>query len=451
MDAVTSRRRSVQELVDLVFCRLSDPLGLEQLQVWGSGSPRAQVVASAGDDPAASAETLVLPLDVRGRSHGAVFVAGNDLRALEPDTASAVVHHLADAREAEDEARNREHERHAALAVLRLFREGASARSVDAAGRVLAQVALEVFSAERAAVLLVDTEGRISDVVGVGLPDRLADDLRAGLVRRRADDSPVWRSAALGHGPILVGDARDLPVRVGGAVETMRLRTYVLIPLMSSAGLLGATLCGDSSRTRGWSEQDHDLAARLALEGALVVETARLRQLQELHLAELTHRAFHDGLTGLPNRSRLMDRVGDAVRTAAATGARVTLLLVDLDGFKRVNDELGHVTGDRLLELAATRMRDVVRPGDLVARLGGDEFAVLLEEHSSVPAGAAVARRVHAALTAPYDVDGHAVRVGASVGVGRIPDSGLDEAALLRAADDAMYRCKRGGGRAVVA
>jgi len=158
----------------------------------------------------------------------------------------------------------------------------------------------------------------------------------------------------------------------------------------------------------------------------------------------LAHRAHHDPLTGLPNRALLDDRLAQALILAQRDAIPLSLLLLDLDGFKRVNDTLGHEAGDLLLQEVARRLQATLRASDTVARLGGDEFAVLLpgtDEEGAV----VTANKILAALTMPIRV-GASVEVGASVGVAlRLVGSGDSEqaAALLRRADAAMYRAKR--------
>ena len=164
---------------------------------------------------------------------------------------------------------------------------------------------------------------------------------------------------------------------------------------------------------------------------------------------ELTLRAHHDALTGLHNRSRFKEQVERAQALHASEprdSPRPAVLFIDLDDFKTVNDSLGHEFGDRLLRLVATRLRQATRPTDTVARLGGDEFAVLIEGLAHDEGCVAVAQRVVELLSEPFELDGHALRIGASVGVARAAaHETADE--LLRNADLAMYRAKHAGKR----
>src|SRR5665811_1989678 len=158
--------------------------------------------------------------------------------------------------------------------------------------------------------------------------------------------------------------------------------------------------------------------------------------------AELTHRTLHDPLTGLPNRTLLADRLGQALRADARAGTRTGLLLLDLDRFKEINDTFGHHHGDEVLAQVGPRLAGVVRGADTVARLAGDEFAVLLPEVGSVAAAAAVAAKLRAALETPFHVEGIDLDVEASVGVVLSGEHGQDVATLLKRADIAMYAAK---------
>src|SRR5690606_30842298 len=153
---------------------------------------------------------------------------------------------------------------------------------------------------------------------------------------------------------------------------------------------------------------------------------------------QLTHQAFHDPLTGLANRALFLDRVAHALSLMSRHRQTLAVLFVDLDGFKNINDSLGHAAGDALLAMIAKRLLTCVRSADTVARLGGDEFAFLIEDATDEHSAAAVAERVAEAVRQPIELEGKEVVITASIG---IATAGLDGCAahLLRAADMAMY------------
>ncbi|KTF67801.1 MULTISPECIES: EAL domain-containing response regulator [unclassified Sphingomonas] len=160
--------------------------------------------------------------------------------------------------------------------------------------------------------------------------------------------------------------------------------------------------------------------------------------------ARVRYLAMHDALTGLPNRTMLMDRLHHAIAAARRERQQVALLLMDLDHFKHVNDSLGHFVGDELLEQVAQRLRTVLRESDTAARLGGDEF-VIAASNLSPEAAEQLAARVIQMLQAPFQVQGRELHAGATIGISLYPGDGDNPAALLQAADTAMYQAKRRG------
>jgi diguanylate cyclase (GGDEF)-like protein len=154
--------------------------------------------------------------------------------------------------------------------------------------------------------------------------------------------------------------------------------------------------------------------------------------------------ARHDALTGLPNRIMFGEKVEDAIANAGREGGFAVLSL-DLDRFKQVNDTLGHHVGDELLRMAAKRLQHCTGDSDTLARLGGDEFAIVQRRAEGPDAAAALAHRAIEALSAPYDVVGHRITIGASIGVSLAPGDGLARDKLLKSADIALYRAKADG------
>jgi diguanylate cyclase (GGDEF)-like protein/PAS domain S-box-containing protein len=160
---------------------------------------------------------------------------------------------------------------------------------------------------------------------------------------------------------------------------------------------------------------------------------------------QLRHQAFHDVLTGLANRSLFRDRLGHALDRAARGARPTTVLYLDLDDFKAINDRLGHAEGDRLLVAVGDRLRAATRAGDTVARLGGDEFAIIIEETEPAEAEQA-ATRILEALVPPFDLGDRQVVARASIGIAIRTADGGDADELLRRADIAMYAAKARGG-----
>ncbi len=161
--------------------------------------------------------------------------------------------------------------------------------------------------------------------------------------------------------------------------------------------------------------------------------------------ARIAYLAMHDVLTGLANRARLRDEVESQLKRHARSGGEVAVICLDLDRFKPVNDTFGHAAGDSLLQEVACRLRACVRETDLVARLGGDEFAIVQTGVAQPGGSSALAQRLIAAMAQPFDVAGHPVHIGTSVGVSIAPFDGDDAATLQRNADLALYRAKADG------
>ena len=160
---------------------------------------------------------------------------------------------------------------------------------------------------------------------------------------------------------------------------------------------------------------------------------------------QMTHSAEHDFLTGLPNRMLLNDRANQAITLAPRHSKKVAILFLDLDGFKHINDSLGHPIGDKLLQSIGKRLVDCVRGSDTVSRQGGDEFVVLLSEMEQSEDAAISALRILQAVAEAHTIDQHDLHVTASIGVSVYPEDGLDAETLIKNADTAMYQAKENG------
>lgn len=173
----------------------------------------------------------------------------------------------------------------------------------------------------------------------------------------------------------------------------------------------------------------------------------QLQDITEKKLAEarLRHEATHDALTGLANRAHFMKRLDVALGRVHSSGSKVSILFIDLDRFKVVNDSLGHLVGDELLRCIASRLRDCMRPSDLVARLGGDEFTILVEGSYDDQEVTRIAERIQDKFSRPFDLFGHEVYSSASIGILHASSQHVTPEDLMRDADTAMYQAKRAG------
>lgn len=172
-----------------------------------------------------------------------------------------------------------------------------------------------------------------------------------------------------------------------------------------------------------------------------------VRDITERKLAEqkIAHLAHYDYLTDLPNRALFLNCLEHSVLLAKRNNYKAAVLFLDLDGFKQVNDTLGHDAGDQLLREVSTRLKSAVRESDTVARVGGDEFTFVLNNIESSEGAAVVAEKVIAALAEPFDLKGRQCKVGGSIGIAMFPDDARDLEKLIRQADEAMYLAKQSG------
>lgn len=189
-----------------------------------------------------------------------------------------------------------------------------------------------------------------------------------------------------------------------------------------------------------------ELLVQFALGLAMIVSLLEdEREAARLAASEIEHLAYHDGLTGLPNRALFFDRLMVALAHSARVSRPLAVLFVDLDRFKEVNDSLGHSSGDALLRTAANRIRETVRSDDTVARFGGDEFTLILSDLTNPDEATQVARKIADVIRAPYILAGREVVVTASIGISVSGEDGTDAESLVKNADTAMYRAKESG------
>jgi diguanylate cyclase (GGDEF)-like protein len=261
------------------------------------------------------------------------------------------------------------------------------------------------------------------------LTERRHQPVAAGLGGRAVRERGVVVADLVG-GVASPDETRDFPAD--------GLTAAMAAPVNERGKAIGSLAVGSRRRARRYDSRDQQVLLSFAEHASLALNHARA-------VEEAVHEALHDSLTGLPNRSLFVDRLRHSVARAQRTGTPVAVLFCDLDGFKTVNDSLGHRTGDRLLVSVAERLADCLRPADTIARLGGDEFAVLLEELREPGDAARAAQRLLASLEAPFELRDREFIISASIGIA----AGTKEPeTLLRDADLAMYRAKsRGKGR----
>ncbi|MEY2404133.1 MAG: hypothetical protein QOD38_1684, partial [Acidimicrobiaceae bacterium] len=233
-------------------------------------------------------------------------------------------------------------------------------------------------------------------------------------------------------------------VQLSDRVGTQGWSSAIIAVLELGDGLHGAlSVANPRSDVDQYGEAERRLFDTFANQAGTALRNQRLVEDLRREAVDRQHQALHDALTGLPNRTMLHQQLSNELR-ALSDGEGLSVMLIDLDGFKEVNDTLGHHHGDELLQQVADRIVDVTGNDVFVARLGGDEFSVILTETSKSRI-ADVARRIEKRLLEPFELAGLVFEVGASMGIALCPDHGEDAPTLLQRADVAMYAAKRSG------
>ncbi|TFB59643.1 diguanylate cyclase [Cryobacterium sp. Sr3] len=294
----------------------------------------------------------------------------------------------------------------------------------------LTKITREAFAASNVSMYLLNAEGRLDltsgnpalgllDLTGFG-PARVLARTERTMIFSRTD--PLAKSSGLAE-----------------VMRSAQVETLVTAPLSDEATPLGV-LISSFARSRSFEADDIGLYEALARQSAQVLTRIHLHQ-------QLERLTLIDQLTGLASRRLIQRRLSDAVNLSRLNRRSIALLLIDLDGFKLINDELGHATGDSVLSEIGSRLSSVVRHGDLVGRLGGDEFVVLCEDVKLEEVDRVV-ERLHAALREPLTGRASQKRVTGSIGtilyLGGVPDH-IPPDLILEQADEAMYRSKRAG------
>ncbi|MEH6566383.1 MAG: diguanylate cyclase [Halopseudomonas sp.] len=227
------------------------------------------------------------------------------------------------------------------------------------------------------------------------------------------------------------------------SVEAASARHWLGVPLISGGKLVGAMVLQSHDDSVSYNTQHKDLLLFVSGQMADAIERKRAH-------SRLEFLAQYDQLTELPNRALFMDRLQTSLQRARRNTQRVAVLYLDMDNFKQINDTLGHLTGDRLLQEVAQRLNRCIRESDTVGRLGGDEFAIMLDNIGKPDDAIQVAGKIVAALSAPYLLESHSMTSTPSLGVAIYPDDAEQDLQLIQLADSAMYKAKREGGNRYV-
>jgi diguanylate cyclase (GGDEF)-like protein len=315
----------------------------------------------------------------------------------------------------------------------RIQRKIVSRTALDEVLEAIVWGARELLGDETVGLRLLDREDpeQMVMVASTGVPPELLDRARHGRVGDGAGGLAIAEQRL-----VVIEDyqqsGRSNAMFVGDGV-----RSAMAAPVRERGEVVGSLVVATHVAGRRYSRAEREVLLAFAEHASLALTDART-------VGDAMHHAFHDALTGLPNRVLLLDRLAQALARASRSGTDVAVLFLDLDGFKTVNDSLGHAAGDELLQAVGARIAACVRAGDTAARFGGDEFAVLLEGATDEEVAVA-AQRILGALADPFGIAGREVYVSASIGIAVGSDESDD---MLRNADLALYRAKgRGKGR----
>ena len=282
------------------------------------------------------------------------------------------------------------------------------------------------------------TMGRIEKLIGITIP----------AVRIPLKEGSLYLKAMQARKPQLTNDPETiqrlmaectenkmLKKLIPGIYRVLGIRSVISVPFVSEGEAIGLL---DVGRNAPFTESDME---RLETISGQMTTIIKRKQVEET----IRHLAYHDALTGLPNRMLLNDRLNLALAHAHRNQQKLAVMLLDLDHFKDVNDKLGHSMGDKLLQIVGERLTNLLRKSDTAARMGGDEFMLILPEVAQAKDVAEIAAKILEAIRTPMAFNEHEIHITTSVGIALYPDDGEDVDTLMKNADIAMYHAKDQG------
>jgi diguanylate cyclase (GGDEF)-like protein len=296
--------------------------------------------------------------------------------------------------------------------------------------------------AQGGSMVLRDEDGRYRYVAAVGFDLDVLVGIRLSAAELARSHPPAVERIYVRASPTLPPERCEALARAGRLAD---IQVTLSVPIVVSGEVQGFMNLDNFEHPDAFDPPARSTAQALAAQVAVALQRLHLERDLEQERSRYQRLASHDPLTNLPNRRLFQDRLEQAITHAHRRREHVALIYLDLDGFKHVNDTLGHVVGDELLEAVAARLVMAVRAVDTVARLGGDEFAVVLQEVGTDRDAELVAEKLLAAFAAPFVLRGRSLAVGVSIGVAIYPRDAGSSATLMKAADLAMYHVKDAG------
>ncbi len=316
----------------------------------------------------------------------------------------------------------------------------ASHESIVEAFKKATEISANTLDVKRVSIWLYDEdrtsiECRVMFVSGEGHSD--------GGVFNKADFPSFFAALETGR-RIVISDARNDPVTNELAQTYLPdndVHAVLGAPIFYDGNIIGVIFHEHISDARSWTINEQEFSALIASDISLSLEVDKRKVIEK----NLEHQAYHDSLTGLPNRSLLLDRIDQAIRHAKRNNSLLAVLFLDLDNFKQINDSLGHSVGDTVLVTISGMLKQALRDMDTIARLGGDEFTILLSEFEKEEEINEITTKLFDILRRPLLIKGRELFVTTSIGISVYPNDGKSPELLLRNADAAMYRAKEKG------
>jgi diguanylate cyclase (GGDEF)-like protein len=316
------------------------------------------------------------------------------------------------------------------------------AKRPDSVLEAILTQAKDLLRAERAEIWLIDDNGLQMRLV-------VDDDGRtvSALQPYQSEAMLQWCAAVDGALVVHVDGRQPLGRHIA---LSLAANDAIVAPITESGTVVGmVAVVNRLGEVVAFQDTDRTMFATLASHASVALENGRLIDRLHNEATERRHQALHDALTGLPNRVLFGSRLTEELTSIAHARTRVAVAVMDLDGFKEINDTLGHQFGDVVLQEVAKRVSSCVEGSAMLARLGGDEFALLFPSFGTREALEDVARRIREVVADPIHADGLRINVSVSIGFGVAPDDALDSPTLLQRADVAMYSAKAGNGNGV--
>lgn len=302
------------------------------------------------------------------------------------------------------------------------------------------QALADLIQVKYGAIGILDDQGNIIQFVYTGMDKDTAEQLMHPPMGSGLLGVVIQRNVVLR----LDNMAND-PRSKGFPIGHPHMTSLLAVPISNSNRVYGRIYLCDKFDQHEFSDEDEALAISFANALSHTLDTAKRMNELESYQSHLRHTAYHDPLTNLPNRALLCDRIGQVLCHALRNQTQAAILYCDLDGFKDINDSMGHQAGDQVLRSMSVRLLSCIRGNDTVARIGGDEFVLVLPEIESIEHVNIVAQKVLDAISEPTPIDGRVIPLSGSIGIAIFPFDGNTSDQLMKHADIAMYKAKKSG------